>query len=74
MFEGDKLGEFSNMVHEIVNLCRGHGYNISDSEVVKKILRSLLSIYNPKVPSIEESRQYGNLTLYGMRGTLVSYL
>ena len=73
MSQDDKLEDFFNKVQEVVNLCRGHGYQITDTEVVKKIIRSLPAVYNPKVSAIEESASYGTMTLDGLRSTLAAY-
>ncbi|XP_043721113.1 uncharacterized protein LOC122668640 [Telopea speciosissima] len=79
LFEGLKMSEaktveqFMSRVNEIINSIRGLGEELKDAVVVKKILRSLPKLYNPKVSAIEESKNLNTLSIDELHGTLTAY-
>ncbi|XP_043695626.1 uncharacterized protein LOC122646195 [Telopea speciosissima] len=79
LFEGLKMSEaetveqFVSRVNEIINSIRGLGEELKDTVVLKKILRSLPKLYNPKVSAIEESKNLNTLSMDELHGTLTTY-
>ncbi|XP_042488897.1 WD repeat-containing protein 87-like [Macadamia integrifolia] len=73
MSEGETIDKFISKVNEIINSIRGLGAEVKDVVVVKKILRSLLNLYNPKVSAIEESKDMNKMKLDELHGTLIAY-
>ena len=53
---------FHSKLKDIVNFLYNLGKNISESRVVKKILRSLPDKFLPKITAIEESKDLDSLT------------
>ena len=59
-FEGLKIKEEENIskyferIDELVNVVWGLGEIVLDSDIVDKVLRTLLVAYNPKVSTIED--------------------
>ena len=59
-FEGLKMKEEKNIcqyferIDTIVNAVRGLGQNVSDDEIVDKVLKTLPMVYNPKVSTLED--------------------
>ena len=57
-FEGLEIKEEENIyqyferIDTIVNAVRGMGQNVSDDEIVDKVLRTLPMVYNPKVSTL----------------------
>ncbi|XP_042476297.1 uncharacterized protein LOC122057990 [Macadamia integrifolia] len=73
MSEGETIDQFMSKVNEIINSIRGLGEEVKDAVVVKKILRSLPYLYNPKVSTIEESKDLNTMKLDELHGTLIAY-
>ena len=59
-------------VFNVVNIIRSLGENLSEVVVVKKILRSLPPMYNPKV-SVLEDRDLSNVILDELQSMMVAY-
>jgi hypothetical protein len=78
-FEQLKMNEVETVikyflrVEELVNAMKGLGEKIEESFSVKKILRSMLDKFNPKVSAIEELNDLKTLTIDQLLGTLTSY-
>ncbi|XP_042483015.1 uncharacterized protein LOC122063362 [Macadamia integrifolia] len=73
MSEGETIDQFMSKVNEITNSIRELGEEVNDAVVVKKILRSLPDLYNPKVSAIEESKDLNTMKLDELHGTLIAY-
>ncbi|XP_043700129.1 uncharacterized protein LOC122650818 [Telopea speciosissima] len=73
MSDEDTVESFMSKVHEIINAIRSLGEEIKAAVVVKKILRSLPDLYNPKVSAIEESKNLNELSLDELHGILTAY-
>ena len=52
---------------------RGLGQNVSKDEIVDKVLRTLLMVYNPKVSTLEDREDINKLTLDELYGILIGY-
>ncbi|XP_043717565.1 uncharacterized protein LOC122665478 [Telopea speciosissima] len=73
MSDEDTEESFMSKVNEIINAIRSLSEKIKDAVVVKKILRSLLDLYNPTVSAIEESKNLNELSLDELHGILTAY-
>ncbi|XP_042486203.1 uncharacterized protein LOC122066468 [Macadamia integrifolia] len=73
MSGGETTDQFMSKVNEIINSIRGLGEEVKDAVVVKKILRSLPDLYNPKVSAIKESKNLNTMKLDELHGTLIGY-
>ncbi|XP_019464289.1 PREDICTED: uncharacterized protein LOC109362714 [Lupinus angustifolius] len=56
MEEGDKVGEYFTKILTITNQMKGYGEAITDTMVIRKIMRSLLPRFDFIVVAIEESK------------------
>ena len=65
--------EYFERVDNIFNAVRGLGQEVSDNEIVDKILRTLPMIYNPKVSTLEDQENLSTLTLDELYGILIAY-
>ena len=78
-FEGLKMKEYENIVayflreDEVVISIRGLGEKLEESIVVKKVLRSLLEKYDPKVSTLDQSRELKTLKIDELQGILTTY-
>ena len=78
-FEGLKMKEEENIcqyferIDTIVNVVRGLGQNVSDDEIVDKVLRTFSMIYDPKVSTLEDREDISKLTLDELYGILIAY-
>ena len=78
-FEGLKMKEEENIcqyferIDTIVNVVRGLGQNVSDDEIIDKVLKTLPMIYNPKVSTLEDREDINKLTLDELYGILIAY-
>ena len=73
MDESETFTEFYGHLSEILNESYALGEPISDSKVVRKILRSLPSRFKGKVCAIEESKDIDNLPLDELVGNLQTH-
>jgi hypothetical protein len=60
-------------VDEIVNTIRGLSEKVEKPMIVKKVLRSLLLIFDAKVFSIEEMKDMEKPTMDELHGILTAY-
>lgn len=72
MNEDETIEGYFNRVIEIVSSMRGLGEKVEDSNVVKKVLRSLPSRYDSKVSAIEE-RDLDKVSMDDLQSTLIAY-
>jgi hypothetical protein len=63
MKEEESIVEYFLQIDNIVNANKGFGEEIKETTIVKKMLRSLPSRFNPKIFSIEEMKDLDNLTM-----------
>ena len=73
MKEEENISEYFERVDNIVNAVRGLGQEVSDNELVDKILRTLPMIYNSKVSTLEDWENLSTLTLDELYGILTAY-
>ena len=52
---------------------RGLGQNVSDDEIIDKVLRTLPMVYNHKVSTLEDREDINKLTLDELYGILIAY-
>ena len=52
MKEEESICQYFERIDTIVNAVRGMGHNVSDDEIVDKVLRTLPMVYNPKVSTL----------------------
>ncbi|XP_004295431.1 PREDICTED: uncharacterized protein LOC101304952 [Fragaria vesca subsp. vesca] len=72
MREGEKVDEFFARTLTIVNKMKVHGgANMTQVEIIKKILRSMTSKFDYVVCSIEESNNLDTLTLDELQSSLL---
>lgn len=57
----------------IVNQIRGMGYDLTDEEVVSKVMRSLSSRFVHVVTSVEEAKDISKLSLDELSGSLQAH-
>jgi hypothetical protein len=73
MNEDETISNYFLRVDELVNAMKGLGEKIEESILVRKILRSLLDKFNPKISAIEELNDLKTLSIDQFLGTLTSY-
>jgi hypothetical protein len=54
MKDEENILEYFKRFDNIVNAFRGLGVEVSDNDLVEKILRTLPILYNPKVSTLED--------------------
>jgi hypothetical protein len=78
-YEGLKMkdevnfSEYFERVDNIINSIKGLGVEVSDKELVEKILRTLSILYNPKVFALEYRENIDKLTMDELYGILTAY-
>jgi hypothetical protein len=73
MNEEESIASYFLREDEIVNTIRGLGKGVKETIIVKKVLRSLPSRFNPNIFSIEEINNLDNLTMDELHGILSAY-
>ncbi|XP_010695484.2 uncharacterized protein LOC104908106 [Beta vulgaris subsp. vulgaris] len=73
MKEKEYVHDYLSKVSSIVNQMRSFGENISDSTVVRKVLRSLTKNYNHVVAAIEESKNMSSYSFNELMGSLLAH-
>lgn len=73
MKEKESVQDYLSKVSSIVNQMRSFGANISDSIVVRKVLRSLTKNYNHVVAAIEESKNMSSYSFDELMGSLLAH-
>ena len=72
MSNNENFQGYMNRVFNVLNAIRSLGEDLLEIVVVKKILRSLLPIYNPKV-SVLEDKDLTTVSLDELQRTMVAY-
>lgn len=72
MKDDEKIVDYLHRFDENVNTIRGHGEEIADEILVKKVLRSLTPKYDTKVSSIEKAKDLKTFTMDELFGSLVA--
>jgi hypothetical protein len=78
-FEQLKMNEDENIttyflrVDEIVNNIKGLGDEMKEHVIVKKVLRSLPMIFDPKISSLEEREDLGTISMDELHGIFIAY-
>ncbi|XP_059650533.1 uncharacterized protein LOC132296339 [Cornus florida] len=72
MEERETVAEYMFRINDLVNNMKALGEDIKDSDVCKKILRSLTSRYNAKV-TILEDRDLSNMKIDELQASLTAY-
>jgi len=73
MNEDDNIVAYFLQVDEVVNNIKGLVYELNESVVVKKVLRSLPIIFDSNILSLEEREDPATLTMDELHGTLTAY-
>lgn len=73
MKESEDIQEYIKRVITIVNQSKSLGYQISNEDVVSKILRSLTPRYDMCVTAIEEARDIAEMSLEELTGSLQAH-
>jgi len=73
MNEDETVSKYFLRVEELVNAMKGLGEKFEESNLVQKILRSLLDKFNPKVSAIEELNDLKTLSIDQLIGILTTY-
>jgi hypothetical protein len=73
MKDEENISEYFERIDIIVNEIKGLGVEVSDNELVEKLLRTLPILYNPKVSSLEDRENLDKLTMDELYGILTTY-
>ena len=73
MSEDELFDSFYGRLNEIVNAKLNLGEKIEDTNVVKKVLRSLPENFWAKVTTIEESKDLDTINIQELVGSLQTY-
>ncbi|KAA0043137.1 gag-proteinase polyprotein [Cucumis melo var. makuwa] len=73
MTEDETIAEFNVRVLDIANESDAFGEKMSDSKLVRKVLRSLPSKFNMKVTAIEEANDLSKMKLDELFGSLRTF-
>ena len=69
----ENISEYFERVGSIVKEIKGSGVEVSNNEIVEKILRTLPMLYNPKVFTLEDRENLDQLTMDELYGILTTY-
>ncbi|KAI4319993.1 hypothetical protein MLD38_033522 [Melastoma candidum] len=73
MKKDESINQMFDRLTEITNVMESLGKPISNSELVRKILRSLPKTWEAKKTAIEEAKDLTSLSLQQLLGSLVAY-
>jgi hypothetical protein len=73
MKDEENISEYFEIIDNIINAIRGLGVEVSDNEIVEKLLRTLPILYNPKVSSLEDRDNLDKLTMDELYRILTTY-
>ena len=73
MEEDESFNEFYAKLKDIVNSAFNLGETISESKIVRKVLRSLPERFHAKITAIEESKDIDKILLTELVGNLQTY-
>jgi hypothetical protein len=60
-------------VNEIVNAMLGLGEEIKESVIVRKVLRSLIMRFDPKISTLEEREDLNSISMDELHGIFTAY-
>jgi hypothetical protein len=69
----ENIFEYFERFDNIINSISRLGVEVSDNELVEKILRTLPILYNPKVSALEDRENLDKLTMDELYGILIAY-
>jgi hypothetical protein len=78
-FESLKMEKYEDIatyflhIDEVVNTMRGLGETVGNDIIVKKVLRSLLARFDPKISALEERIDIDTLLMDELQGILTTY-
>ena len=70
MEKDESFDKFYAKLKDIVNLAFNLGEIILEPKIVRKVIRSLLEIFHPKITAIEESKNIDKIPLFKLVGNL----
>jgi phosphoglucomutase len=73
MKEEESVVDYFLRVDKIINTIKGLGEEVKETIILQNFLRSLPSIFNPKISSIEEMKDRDNMTMDELHGILIAY-
>ena len=73
MKENETVEEMFERFGKITNALDALGERLAQAKLVRKILRSLSSIWKAKVTALQESSKVQNMTIDSLRGNLITY-
>ena len=73
MLNEEIIENFFLCLDDIVNRMRNLGETITESTLVEKVLRSLMTKFESKVSALEEKQDLQNLTMVQLHGILTAY-
>ncbi len=73
MEEDEEFIDFYTRLQDIVNSMRGLGEEVKDPKIIRKILRSLLERFHPKVTAIEECHDLDKMKLEELIGSIQTF-
>jgi hypothetical protein len=73
MLEDETFNEFYTKISDLRNLMVSLGKNVSNVELIKKILKSLPERFRIKVTTIEESMDLDSMKIEELVGSLQTY-
>jgi hypothetical protein len=73
MNEEESISTYFICVDEIVNTILGLGEEVKETIIVQKVLRSLLSRFDPNISAIEEINDLENMKMDELHGILIAY-
>lgn len=73
MKDREKANEFISRVMELVSKLRSNAYQIQETTIIEKILRSMTPKYNFVVCAIEEGNDTSTMTLDELESSLLSH-
>jgi len=73
MLENETFIEFYDRINDLSNSMINFGKKVSDTKLIKKILKSLHERFRIKVTTIEESKDLDNIKIEELVGSLLTY-
>ena len=73
MRDEETISKNFERIESIVNIAKGLGAEIPDSELVEKVLITLPIAYNPKVSTLEDREKLEEITMEELYGILTAY-
>ncbi|CAL9132439.1 unnamed protein product [Musa textilis] len=70
---GETIDDMFSRFSDVINSLRALGKCFSDFELINKILRSLSKRWDPKVTTIQESKNLNDFSLEELIGSLLTY-